>query len=98
MKKVVVLRVVDQQWTDHIDEMEQLRQGIGLRSYGQSDPLIEYQQEGYRLFEEMIAGIEYEVTRLLLKSKIRQNLEREQAKPTSQPKNVGRNRKQTKRK
>lgn len=97
-EKVVVLRVVDQQWTDHIDEMEQLRQGIGLRSYGQSDPLIEYQQEGYRLFEEMIAGIEYEVTRLLLKSKIRQNLEREQAKPTSQPKNVGRNRKQTKRK
>lgn len=92
-EKVVILRVVDQQWTDHIDEMDQLRQGIGLRSYGQSDPLIEYQQEGYRLFEEMIADIEYEVTRLLLKSRIRQNLEREQAKPTTQPKKVVRRRK-----
>jgi preprotein translocase subunit SecA len=92
-EKVVVLRVVDQQWTDHIDEMDQLRQGIGLRSYGQSDPLIEYQQEGYRLFEEMIADIEYEVTRLLLKSRIRQNLEREQAQPTTQPKKVTRRRK-----
>lgn len=89
-EKVVVLRVVDQQWTNHIDEMDQLRQGIGLRSYGQSDPLIEYQQEGYRLFEEMIAEIEYEITRLLLKSQIRQNLEREQAKPTSKPKKVRR--------
>lgn len=89
-EKVVILRVVDQQWTDHIDEMDQLRQGIGLRSYGQTDPLIEYQQEGYRLFEEMIADIEYEVTRLLLKSRIRQNLEREQAQPTTQPKKVKR--------
>lgn len=85
-EKVVVLRVVDQQWTTHIDEMDQLRQGIGLRSYGQSDPLIEYQQEGYRLFEEMIAEIEYEITRLLMKSQIRQNLERQEAKPTNQPK------------
>jgi len=78
-EKVVILRVVDQQWTTHIDEMDQLRQGIGLRSYGQIDPLIEYQQEGHRLFEEMIGDIEYEVTRLLMKSQIRQNLEREQA-------------------
>ena len=85
-EKVVVLRVVDQQWTTHIDEMDQLRQGIGLRSYGQSDPLIEYQQEGYRLFEEMIAEIEYEITRLLMKSQIRQNLERKEAKPTTKPK------------
>ncbi len=85
-EKVVVLRVVDQQWTTHIDEMDQLRQGIGLRSYGQSDPLIEYQQEGYRLFEEMIAEIEYEITRLLMKSQIRQNLERKEAKPSTKPK------------
>ena len=77
---------VDQQWTTHIDQMDQLRQGIGLRSYGQSDPLIEYQQEGYRLFEEMIADIEYEITRLLMKSQIRQNLERKQAKASSRPK------------
>ncbi len=89
-EKVVILRVVDQQWTDHIDEMDQLRQGIGLRSYGQDDPLVEYQQEGYRLFEEMIADIEYEVTRLLMKSQIRKNLEREQAQPTSKPKKVTR--------
>ena len=89
-EKVVILRVVDQQWTDHIDEVDQLRQGIGLRSYGQDDPLVEYQQEGYRLFEEMIADIEYEVTRLLMKSQIRKNLEREQAQPTSKPKKVTR--------
>ena len=88
-EKVVILRVVDQQWTDHIDEMDQLRQGIGLRSYGQADPLVEYQQEGVRLFEEMIADIEYEITRLLMKSQIRQNMEREQAKPTAEkPKKV----------
>src|SRR5699024_530424 len=89
-EKVVILRVVDQQWTDHIDEMDQLRQGIGLRSYGQDDPLVEYQQEGYRLFEEMIADIEYEVTRLLMKSQIRKKLEREQAQPTYKPKKVTR--------
>ena len=91
-EKVVILRVVDQQWTDHIDEMDQLRQGIGLRSYGQTDPLVEYQQEGYRLFEEMVADIEYEVTRLLMKSQIRQNLEREQAQASSKPKKVSRRR------
>ena len=93
-EKVVVLRVVDQQWTDHIDEMDQLRQGIGLRSYGQSDPLVEYQAEGLRLFEEMIGDIEHDVTRLILKSQIRQNLEREQAKPSETPKKVTRKKNQ----
>ena len=93
-EKVVILRVVDQQWTDHIDEMDQLRQGISLRSYGQTDPLVEYQGEGLRLFEEMIADIEHDVTRLILKSQIRQNLEREQAKPTEEPKKVTRRKKQ----
>lgn len=78
-EKVVILRVVDRKWTNHIDEMDQLRQGIGLRSYGQFNPLTEYQQEGFRLFEEMIGEIEYEITRLLMKSQIRQNLQREQA-------------------
>lgn len=78
-EKVVTLRVVDRKWTNHIDEMDQLRQGIGLRSYGQFNPLTEYQQEGARLFEEMIGEIEYEITRLLMKSEIRQNLQREQA-------------------
>ena len=93
-EKVVVLRVVDQQWTDHIDEMDQLRQGIGLRSYGQSDPLVEYQAEGLRLFEEMIGDVEHDVTRLILKSQIRQNLEREQAKPSETPKKVTRKKNQ----
>ena len=93
-EKVVVLRVVDQQWTDHIDEMDQLRQGIGLRSYGQSDPLVEYQAEGLRLFEEMIGDVEHDVTRLILKSQIRQNLEREQAKPSETPKKVTRKKSQ----
>ena len=77
-EKVVILRVVDSKWTEHIDTMEQLRQGIGLRAYGQSNPLVEYQAEGFKLFEEMIASIDYEVTRLLMKSQIRQNLKREQ--------------------
>ena len=75
-EKVVILRVVDQHWTDHIDAMDQLRQSVGLRGYGQLNPLVEYQQEGYRMFNEMITDIEYEVTRLFMKSEIRQNLER----------------------
>lgn len=75
-EKVVILRVIDQHWTDHIDEMEQLRQSIGLRGYGQLNPLVEYQQEGHRMFKEMISSVEYEVTRLFMKSEIRQNLER----------------------
>ncbi|WP_051237908.1 preprotein translocase subunit SecA [Lacticigenium naphthae] len=85
-EKVVILRVVDSKWTDHIDQMDQLRQGIGLRSYGQTNPLTEYQQEGFKLFEEMIAAIDFEVTRLLMKSQIRQNLQREQSgKRTTRP-------------
>lgn len=75
-EKVVILRVVDQHWTDHIDTMDQLRQSVGLRGYGQLNPLVEYQQEGYRLFNEMISDIEYEAARLFMKSEIRQNLER----------------------
>ncbi|WWY82143.1 preprotein translocase subunit SecA [Pediococcus pentosaceus] len=75
-EKVVILRVVDQHWTDHIDAMDQLRQSVGLRGYGQLNPLVEYQQEGYRMFNEMITDIEYETTRLFMKSEIRQNLQR----------------------
>ncbi len=77
-QKVVVLRVVDSKWTDHIDAMDQLRQSIGLRAYGQNNPLVEYQQEGYQMFESMIGSIEYEVTRLFMKAEIRQNVQREQ--------------------
>ncbi|MGY3777210.1 preprotein translocase subunit SecA [Isobaculum melis] len=77
-EKVVILRVVDSKWTDHIDTMDHLRQGIGLRAYAQNNPLVEYQAEGFKLFDEMIAAIDYDVTRTLMKAEIRQNLEREQ--------------------
>ncbi|MFY1049382.1 preprotein translocase subunit SecA [Apilactobacillus sp. 1-1-2] len=75
-EKVVVLRVVDSHWTDHIDEMDQLRQSIGLRGYGQLNPLVEYQREGYQMFEEMVSDIDYDATRLFMKAEIRQNIER----------------------
>ncbi|RHW50142.1 preprotein translocase subunit SecA [Bombilactobacillus bombi] len=75
-EKVVILRVVDEHWTNHIDEMDQLRQSIGLRGYGQMNPLVEYQEEGFRMFEQMIADIEYDVTRLFMKAEIRQNVQR----------------------
>ena len=75
-EKVVILRVVDDRWTDHIDAMDQLRQSIGLRGYGQLNPLVEYQDSGYRMFEEMISNIEFDVTRLFMKAEIRQNLSR----------------------
>lgn len=75
-EKVVILRVVDARWTDHIDEMDQLRQSIGLRGYGQLNPLVEYQSDGFRMFEQMVGDIEYDVTRLFLKAEIRQNISR----------------------
>lgn len=75
-EKVVILRVVDSHWTDHIDIMDQLRQSVGLRGYGQLNPLVEYQTAGYHMFEQMIADIEYETTRLFMKSEIRQNVTR----------------------
>ena len=75
-EKVVILRVVDSLWTDHIDEMDQLRQSIGLRGYGQLNPLVEYQQDGFRMFEQMVGAIEYDVTRLFLKAEIRQDIKR----------------------
>ena len=77
-EKVVILRVVDRKWTDHIDDMDQLRQGVGLRGYAQMNPLTEYQTEGFDRFQAMVAAIDYDVTRILMKSQIRQNLQREQ--------------------
>ena len=82
-EKVVILRVVDRKWTDHIDDMDQLRQSVGLRGYAQIDPLTEYQTEGYERFQQMIAAIDYDVTRILMKSQIRQNLQREQVQGAS---------------
>lgn len=72
--RVVILRVVDSQWTDHMEAMNQLRDSIQLRGYGQLNPLIEYQNEGFRMFNDMIAGVEYDVMRLFMKSEIRQNV------------------------
>lgn len=75
-EKVVILRVVDDHWTNHIDEMDQLRQSIGLRGYGQLNPLVEYQSDGYQMFERMVGDIETDVTKLFLKAEIRQNIRR----------------------
>lgn len=77
-EKVVVLRAVDSKWMDHIDAMEQLRQGIHLRAYGQTDPLREYQFEGYEMFQAMIANIEEEVALYTMKAEVSQNLERQE--------------------
>jgi len=77
-EKVIVLRAVDSKWMDHIDAMEQLRQGIHLRVYGQIDPLREYQQEGFAMFEEMITAIEDDVAKYIMKAEIRNNLERQE--------------------
>ncbi len=75
-ERVILLRTVDSKWMDHIDQMDQLRQGIHLRAYGQTDPLQEYQMEGFAMFEEMIAEIEQEVAKYAMKAQIRDNLQR----------------------
>ena len=77
-EKVIVLRVVDTKWMDHIDQMDQLRQGIYLRAYAQNDPLREYQLEGFNMFEAMVESIEEEVARYVMKSQIQNNLQREE--------------------
>lgn len=77
-EKVILLRTVDTKWTDHIDAMDQLRQGIHLRAYGQNDPLREYQTEGYAMFEEMVDSIEDDVAKYIMKSEIVNNLKRQE--------------------
>lgn len=85
-EKVIILKVVDAKWTDHIDMMDHLRQGVGLRAYAQTNPLTEYQTEGYERFQEMIAAIEADITRFVMKAQIRQNVEREQVNnPAARP-------------
>ena len=76
-EKVILLRTVDTKWMAHIDQMDQLRQGIHLRAYGQDDPLHEYQIEGFNMFEEMIASIEDEVAKYMMKAQVRDNLQRQ---------------------
>ncbi|HZJ58113.1 MAG TPA: preprotein translocase subunit SecA [Clostridia bacterium] len=84
-ERVILLRVVDQKWMDHIDAMDQLRQGIGLRAYGQRDPVVEYQVEGFEMFEEMIRSIQEETVHILYNIRVEARVpQRERvAKPTS---------------
>lgn len=77
-QKVLILRVVDNKWTDHIDALDQLRNAVGLRGYAQNNPVVEYQAEGFRMFNDMICSIEFDVTRLMMKAQIHEQ-ERPQA-------------------
>ena len=74
VERVVLLRVVDQKWMDHIDAMDQLRQGIGLRAYGQRDPVVEYKVEGFDMFEEMIRNIQEETIAILYRIRVTENV------------------------
>ena len=78
LERVVLLKVIDRKWMDHIDDMDQLRQGIGLQAYGQRDPLVEYKMAGFDMFDEMIAGIQEDTIRLLYHVQVEQKGEREQ--------------------
>lgn len=77
-QKVLILRVVDNKWTDYIDALDQLRNAVGLRGYAQNNPVVEYQAEGFRMFNDMIGSIEFDVTRLMMKAQIHEQ-ERPQA-------------------
>ena len=82
-EKVIALRVIDTHWMEHINTMDHLKEGIGLRSYAQNNPLVEYTNEGFQLFDEMLDTINRKITKYLLKAEIKQNLERKEvAKPT----------------
>ena len=78
IERVVLLKVIDAKWMDHIDDMDQLRQGIGLQAYGQRDPKVEYKMIGYEMFDEMIRSIEEDTVRTILHVKLEQKVEREQ--------------------
>ncbi len=78
LERVIVLKVVDRKWMDHIDDMEQLRQGIGLQAYGQKDPLVEYKMNAYEMFNAMTASIQEDTLRLLYHVRVEQKAEREE--------------------
>ena len=78
IERVVLLKVIDRRWMDHIDDMDQLRQGIGLQAYGQRDPLVEYKMAGFDMFDEMTASIQEDTIRLLFHVQVQQKAEREQ--------------------
>ena len=78
LERVVLLKVIDQKWMDHIDDMDQLRQGIGLQAYGQRDPKVEYKMAAYEMFNDMLASIQQDTLRLLFHVRVEQKIEREQ--------------------
>ena len=78
LERVVLLKVIDNKWMSHIDDMEQLRQGIGLQAYGQRDPLVEYKMSGYEMFNSMTESIQEDTLRLLFHIRVEQKVEREQ--------------------
>ena len=78
LERVILLKVIDQKWMDHIDDMDQLRQGIGLQAYGQRDPKVEYKMQAYEMFDGMIAAIQETTIRLLYHVRLEQKVEREQ--------------------
>ena len=78
IERVILLKVIDRKWMDHIDDMDQLRQGIGLQAYGQRDPLVEYRAAGYDMFDEMTKSIKEDTIRLLFHVHLEERVEREQ--------------------
>ncbi len=78
IERVILLKVIDRKWMDHIDDMDQLRQGVSLQAYGQRDPLVEYKMNGYEMFDEMTQNIKEDTVRLLLHVRVEQKVEREQ--------------------
>ena len=78
LERVILLKVIDRKWMDHIDDMEQLRQGVGLQAYGQRDPLVEYKLSGYEMFDEMTQNIKEETVRVLFHVRVEQKVEREE--------------------
>ena len=79
LERVVLLKVIDNKWMSHIDDMDQLRQGIGLQAYGQRDPVVEYKMSAYEMFEAMTAAITEETVRILFHIRVEQKVEREPA-------------------
>jgi len=90
IERVILLKVIDRKWMDHIDDMDQLKQGIGLQALGQRDPVVQYKMMGYDMFDEMTAGITEDTIRLLMHIQVEQKVEREQvAKVTGTNKDEG---------
>ncbi|NLQ56074.1 preprotein translocase subunit SecA [Streptococcus mutans] len=88
-QKVLILMVVDNKWTDHIDALDQLRSSVGLRGYAQNNPIVEYQSEGFRMFQDMIGAIEFDVTRTMMKAQIHeQEREKETKSRTTAEQNI----------